>query len=76
MKLFWIVLAASAAGTAAFLALARAWAGWDLPLHGWIALGLGSFLSLALGGGLSALMFYSARQGYDDRIELDRGDEQ
>jgi hypothetical protein len=48
--------------------------GWDasyMSIHGWIALGLGTFLSLAVGGGLMALVFYSARKGYDDRIEVD-----
>lgn len=47
---------------------------WDasaMSIHGWIALGLGTFLSLAVGGGLMALVFYSARKGYDDRIEVD-----
>lgn len=47
---------------------------WDssaMSVHGWIALGLGTFLSLLLGGGLMALVFYSARKGYDDRIEVD-----
>jgi hypothetical protein len=50
---------------------------WDpsyMSVHGWIALGLGTFLSLALGGGLMALVFYSARKGYDDRIEVDSSD--
>lgn len=48
--------------------------GWDasyMSIHGWIALFLGTFLSLAVGGGLMALVFYSARKGYDDRIEVD-----
>ena len=39
-----------------------------LSLHGWIALGLGSSLSLLIGGGLMGLMFHSARKGYDERI--------
>lgn len=50
---------------------------WDasaMSIHGWIALGLGTFLSLAVGGGLMALVFYSARKGYDDRIEIDTPD--
>jgi len=37
-----------------------------LSLHGIIALLLGVALSLALGGGLMALVFYSSRHGYDD----------
>ena len=48
--------------------------GWDssaMSIHGWIALALGTLLSLAVGGGLMALTFYSARKGYDDRIKLD-----
>jgi len=48
--------------------------GWDpsaMSIHGWIALGLGTFFSLIVGGGLMALVFYSARKGYDDRIEMD-----
>jgi hypothetical protein len=46
--------------------------GWDasaMSIHGWIALGLGTFLSLAIGGGLMALVFYSARKGYDERAD-------
>jgi hypothetical protein len=42
-----------------------------MSTHGWIALILGTLLSLALGGGLMALVFHSARKGYDDRIEAD-----
>lgn len=48
--------------------------GWDssaMSIHGWIALALGTFVSLALGGGLMALVFHSARKGYDDRVEID-----
>jgi hypothetical protein len=32
---------------------------------------LGTLLSLVVGGGLMALVFYSAHKGYDDRIEID-----
>lgn len=48
--------------------------GWDasaMSVHGWIALTLGTVLSLVVGGGLMSLVFYSARKGYDDRIEVD-----
>ena len=41
----------------------------EISIHGFIAMGLGIVLTLALGIGLMALVFYSSRQGYDD---LDR----
>ena len=41
---------------------------WHMSIHGWIAMIAGVVLSLALGGGLMALTFYSSRKGYDDRI--------
>lgn len=37
-----------------------------MSIHGYIALGLGVILSLLVGGGLMALVFFSARRGYDD----------
>jgi hypothetical protein len=43
---------------------------WDasaMSIHGWLALFLGTLFSLAVGGGLMALVFHSARKGYDDR---------
>ncbi len=50
---------------------------WDasaISMHGWIALGVGSTLSILVGGGLMALVFYSARKGYDDRVQVDPDD--
>jgi flagellar basal body-associated protein FliL len=45
----------------------------EIGVHGWIALGLGIVLTFGLGAGLMALMFFSARRGYDDRArEADR----
>ena len=38
----------------------------EIGLHGALALGFGAVLSLGLGGGLMALVFYSSRRGYDD----------
>ena len=37
-----------------------------IPLYGWFAIVGGVVVSLAVGGGLMALVFYSSRQGYDD----------
>ena len=71
MKIILLVLSLSGILAAA---LVFALAGWDsssMSIHGWIALGLGTFLSLDVGGGLMALTFYSAHKGYDDRIEVD-----
>jgi len=56
------------------LALAVGWAGWiffstsdvELSVHGWIALGLSAVFGFGLTAGLTWLMFYSARKGYDD----------
>jgi hypothetical protein len=38
----------------------------DISLHGLIAMTLGALVSLALGGGLMFLVFYSNRRGHDD----------
>jgi len=37
-----------------------------IPLYGYVAIAGGALLSLGVGGGLMALVFYSARHGYDD----------
>jgi TRAP-type C4-dicarboxylate transport system permease small subunit len=53
-----------------------AYAGWnsadgtDVPASGYIALALGVVLSLGVGFGLMALVFYSSRQGYDEPPHL------
>lgn len=51
----------------------RAWTGmgdsgvaFSMSWHGWLALTLGVVLTAALGIGLMALLFHSARNGYDD----------
>lgn len=54
--------------TALFFGL-RVWnslAGVEMPWQGWLALVLGSVLTLALGIGLMSLVFYSARRGHDE----------
>ncbi|MGH7005678.1 MAG: hypothetical protein ACREIP_17175 [Alphaproteobacteria bacterium] len=40
--------------------------GVSLGFHGWLALGLGVAVSFAVGIGLMASAFLSARRGYDD----------
>ena len=40
----------------------------EMGVHGWIAMALGVVLSMAVGIGLMALVFFSARRGYDDRV--------
>lgn len=37
-----------------------------LSIHAYVALGLGALGTVALGGGLMALVFFSSRHGYDD----------
>jgi hypothetical protein len=47
---------------------ASAWQhlGGDIPLYGYVAIAGGVLFSLAIGGGLMALVFYSSRHGYDE----------
>lgn len=49
--------------------------GGSLPLHGWIAMGLGVSGTVGLTYGLMALAFKSNREGWDDRVDnsLDPG---
>ena len=39
-----------------------------IPLYGWFAIAGGVLVSLLVGGGLMALVFYSSRHGYDDDV--------
>ena len=47
----------------------------EIPLWGWVAILAGGGLSLVVGVGLMALMFYSHRHGYDDRVQEIERDE-
>jgi len=38
----------------------------DISVAGWLAMGFGVIVTLALGVGLMTLMFISNRRGYDD----------
>ena len=40
--------------------------GIDVPTSGYAAMVFGVFISLAIGFGLMALLFYSSRKGYDE----------
>jgi hypothetical protein len=44
----------------------------SMPTHGYVAMGLGAVVAIAIGVGLMALMFYSNRTGYDDAAHNDR----
>jgi hypothetical protein len=70
MKVFLIVLvlvALLAASVGVALLASREIGDVDIGWNGTIALALGVGLSCLLGAGLMALMFFSARRGYDDR---------
>ena len=62
-----IVLLAILAFSVGGLAVAWRMAGnTAMSVHGYVALAIGVVASLALGGGLMALAFFSSRRGYDD----------
>ena len=68
MRLLIVTMAALLAVVVYFFLSNMAGLDWRMSIHGWIAMILGIVLTLALGGGLMALSFYSARHGYDDRV--------
>lgn len=43
----------------------------DMSAHGWVALGIGSVLSLLLAGLLMGLLFHSNRSGTDEQRQHD-----
>lgn len=71
MKVFLLTVSLGGILAAVMFGVLTGWDSSAMSIHGWIALGLGTFLSLAVGGGLMALVFYSARKGYDDRVQID-----
>ena len=75
MKVFLLTLVLGGILAAVLFGFLTDWDPSALSMHGWIALSAGTILSLALGGGLMALVFYSTRKGYDDRIKLDAPDD-
>jgi hypothetical protein len=77
MKTFLLILVLGGILAAATLGAVAHFHGENISVHGWIALGLGTGLSILVGGGLMALSFHSARAGYDDRVQshLDEDEE-
>lgn len=73
MKTALLILALGSLLAAALYVTLKDWDASAMGVHGWIALAAGSALSVLVGGGLMALTFYSARKGYDDRIDQDPG---
>ena len=75
MKVFLLTMSLGGILALVMFGMLTNWDASAMSIHGWIALILGTFLSLAVGGGLMALVFFSARKGYDDRIEIDTPDQ-
>jgi hypothetical protein len=67
----WITVAIAVIAVAAIaIIVAKFWndlGASEISGAGWLALGFGIVVTLALGFGLMALMFISSRRGYDDR---------
>lgn len=72
-KALLIAAAACGAGLITAAAFAFAWrdSALDFGLHGWLAIGLGTAISVALAVGLMQLAYHSARAGYDARQKRD-----
>jgi hypothetical protein len=63
-----VIAVAAVAGVIAVIASLWAEVGnVEISTGGWIALAFGVLVATALGVGLMALVFFSARQGYDDQ---------
>jgi hypothetical protein len=66
----WIAVAIAATVVIAVIAaVAGLWADVgdaEISAAGWVALGVGVLVALALGIGLMALVFISSRRGYDE----------
>jgi hypothetical protein len=64
---------------AAMFASLRMWGriegGPGMDVHGVAALAIGAIGTVALGGGLMALVFFSSRRGYDENVGLKPGDD-
>ena len=59
---------------AVVVVIAEFWSGLgdsEISLAGWLAMGFGIILTLALGIGLMSLVFFSSRGGYDETSQRD-----
>jgi hypothetical protein len=70
MKVFLLTVTLGAILAAVLFGALSNWDASAMSVHGWIALSLGTVVSLAVGGGLMALVFHSARRGYDERADF------
>jgi hypothetical protein len=69
----WLVVA-----TLLGLLIIALWVGYEqwisvvvsVPLWGWVLMALGGGLSILIGVGLMALIFYSSRMGYDEPPQI------
>jgi len=72
----WIaVVLAITLVVAAAVVVAEFWSGIgasEISPAGWLAMGLGILVTLALGIGLMSLVFFSSRSGYDETTRGDR----
>lgn len=75
MKTFLLLVSLGGILAALLIWTVSGFDGSQMSVHGWVALGLGTVLSLLLGVGLMALVFYSARRGYDDRVARDESED-
>jgi hypothetical protein len=71
MKVFLLTISLGSLLAVAVFGTLTDWDPYAMTIHGWIALGLCTLLSLGIGGALMGLVFHSAHKGYDDRIKVD-----
>lgn len=67
-----VIVFTSVAGIAVLFwltARVAASSGVSLGMHGWIAIAIGSIVSLLVSGALFGLTFYSARSGHDEEVD-------
>ena len=70
MKTAALIAALGAILIGAAVAMVVAWrsAHVEISVFGWVVIGIGAALAVVLGGGLMTLSFFSARRGFDDRL--------